>query len=272
MNPRTLLCLGLLAAGVNLASACADERRFTYTYEPEVMPQGGLEVESWTTLGAQRSAAVGQDNYSLWEFNEELEYGVTDNYSVSLYLNAQNQSFRDPATGADSSQFSFTGVSIENRYMVLNPADHAVGLTLYLEPRFSGAVAEVEEKIIVGQRWGRWKWAANVGQASDWFDQLHALEGEIEGDFGLACDLGKHWALGLEVREQSELPQYRRLDNTALFVGPVASYRQERWWAALTVLPQIYGANFLGEATGSRYLDLRDHERVNVRLIMGISF
>ncbi len=46
--------------------------------------------------------------------------------------------------------------------MVLNPAEHAVGLTLYLEPRYSGDQAEVEEKIILGQRHGNWKWAFNL--------------------------------------------------------------------------------------------------------------
>ncbi|MBU6402886.1 MAG: hypothetical protein KGS61_21410, partial [Verrucomicrobia bacterium] len=131
---------------------------------------------------------------------------------------------------------------------------------------------EVEQKIILGQRLGQWKWALNLVHASEWADQLHALEGEVEGDFGLARDLGKHWSLGLELREHSELPDYRQVENTALFLGPVVSYRQEKWWAAFTVMPQVCGSNFIGETTGSRYLDLRDHERVNVRLIFGISF
>ncbi len=266
------ILIGALAGSLCVLQSHADERRFTYTYEPEVMPQGAAEFEQWATLRSQRSAAVGQNNYNLWEFNEELEYGVSDNYSVSLYLNGQNESYRDPATGADFSQFTFTGVSIENRYMVLNPANHAVGLTLYLEPRFSGEEAEVEERIILGQRWGRWKWAFNLTHAAEWANQLHTTEGEVEGDFGLVRDLTPHWSLGFELREHSELPDYRRWENTALFLGPVVSYRQEKWWAALTVMPQIYGANFIGEPTGSGYLDLRDHERIDVRFIVGVSF
>jgi hypothetical protein len=93
-----------------------------------------LELEQWITLRTQRTSAgeVQQGNYTLWEFREELEYGVTDNYSVSLYINTAAESFRDfsqdPPT--DRSEFNFKGVSIENRYMVWNPADHAVGLTL----------------------------------------------------------------------------------------------------------------------------------------------
>jgi len=56
-----------------------------------------------------------------------------------------------------------------------------------------------------------------------------------------------------------------------LFVGPVVSYRQEEWWAALTVLPQIFGANFQGNPGGNSQLELEGHERVNIRLLFGIT-
>ena len=108
-------------------SAHADERRFTYSYEPEVLPAGGMEFEQWVTLRTQRTSGgeVKQSNFNLWELRQELEYGVSDNYSVSLYLNTAAESFRDysqtPPT--DRSHFDFQGISIENRYMVLNPAE-----------------------------------------------------------------------------------------------------------------------------------------------------
>jgi len=275
MNWKTLTT-NHLRAGVliwSIASlASADERRFTYTYEPEVLPQGGLEFEQWVTLRTQRTsdAEVKQGNYNLWELREELEYGVTDNYSVSLYLNMAAESFRDfnqtPAT--DVSSFDFKGISIENRYMLLNPAQHAIGLTLYLEPRFSGDEAEIEEKILIGQRYGDWKWAFNLSHATEWTDQLHSTEGELEANLGIARDLGKHWSLGLEVRDHNELPDYRIWENTAVFVGPVVSYRQDKWWAALTIMPQIYGANFSGNIDGNTHLELEGHERLNVRLLI----
>jgi hypothetical protein len=43
-----------------------------------------------------------------------------------------------------------------------------------------------------------------------------------------------------EFRDHNELPEYRKWENTALFLGPVISYRQEKWWAALTIAPQTY--------------------------------
>ncbi|HEY3146670.1 MAG TPA: hypothetical protein VGJ75_09980, partial [Dongiaceae bacterium] len=135
MNLRSIALMAIMAGGLVLTQAQADERRFTYSYEPETMPEGATEFEQWVTLRTQRNKTVGQDNFNRWEIRTALEYGVTDNYSAEFYLNWKSESFRDPASGSDNSEFRFKGISLENRYMVLNPANHPVGLTLYLEPR-----------------------------------------------------------------------------------------------------------------------------------------
>lgn len=272
MNYKYKVLTGLLAGSVLFGSAKADERRFTYTYEPETLPAGALEYENWVTLRSQRNERVGKDNYNRWDLRQELEYGVTDRYTVALYLNEKAESYRNPFTGADESEFEFKGISLENRYNVLNPAEHPIGVTLYLEGRFSGEEAELEQKLIFGQRHGQWKWALNLEHATEWEDNLHETEGELGASLGVARDLGKNWSLGLEMRNQTLLPEYHAVENTALFLGPTVSYHQERWWAALTVLPQIHGWNFDGDPDGNRHLELVDHERINVRLLIGIHF
>src|SRR5690242_16286898 len=132
----------VLCAACFAMHAGAMERYFGYTYEPETMPKGALEYEQWITLRAGRNSTVGQENYNKWEIREELEYGVSDRYTVSLYLNQSSESYRDPVSREEHSYFHFDGVSLENRFLVLNPADHAVGLALYLEPRYAGDEAE----------------------------------------------------------------------------------------------------------------------------------
>jgi hypothetical protein len=217
------IALGLLAA----VSARADERLFTYTYEPETMPQGVFETEQWVTRRAGRNQTVGQDNFHRLQFREELEYGVTDNYTVSLYLNTDYQHFKDPATGQRTSHYRWNGISLENKYLVLNPADQLVGLTLYLEPTYDGENAELEQKIILGQRYGDWKWALNLTHATEWGDDFRDKEGEVEVSFGLARQLTPRWAVGLEVRDHNELPDYAKWENTAVYVGPVLSYKRD---------------------------------------------
>jgi hypothetical protein len=263
---------GMLATGALVVNSKADDRRFTYTYEPETPPAGSMEFENWVTLGTQRNSTVGQKNYNQWDLRQELEYGVSDRYALGLYLNERATSFQNPSTGGNESSFDWKGVSLENRFNVLNPAEHAVGLTLYVEGTYSGDQAEVEEKVIIGQRHGDWKWAFNLIHATDWEDNLSKREGELGASFGLARDLGKHWSVGLELRDETLMPDYKEFESTAVFLGPVVSYHQEKWWAALTVMPQIYGWNKDGSADGNSHLELVDHEKVNIRLLFGFNF
>lgn len=272
MKLNQLTLAGLLAGVLCATTLRGDERRFTYVYEPETLPQGTFELENWVTLRSQRNKSVGQDSYSRWDLRQELEYAVSDRYTVALYLNEKAESYGDPTTGADESAFTWEGVSLENRFNVLNPATQAIGLTLYLEGRYSGEEAALEEKIIIGQRYGKWKWAFNLEHETEWEDDLHAVEGELGASLGLARDLGQRWALGLELRNENILPDYAAWENSALFLGPVVSYRHEQWWAALTVAPQIYGWNNSSSQDGHPHLELNDHEKLNVRLLMGVSF
>src|ERR1043165_3923281 len=272
MNLKTCAVLGAVCMLSDLATVSATERFFTYTYEPETMPEGALEYEQWVTLRAGRNKTVGKENYNKWELRHELEYGMTDNYSVSLYLNESSESFRNPVTRDDHSDFHFDGVSIENRYMLLNPANHAVGLTLYLEPRYAGDEAELEQRLILGQRFGDWKWALNLTHATEWTDNFHSTEGEVELSFGITRRLNSHWSIGLEARDHNELPDYRIWENTAFYLGPVVTYQQEKWWATLTIMPQILGANFAENVDRDHNFELEGHERINARLIVGFSF
>jgi hypothetical protein len=269
---RRALLSGALGTMISLLPVFGTERLFTYSYEPETMPKGGMEIEQWITLRAGRNSAVGQEDYRKWEFREEFEYGVTDNYTVSFYVNESLERYHDPVANDNFSDFRFDGVSLENKYLVLNPAEHAIGLALYLEPRIAGDEAEVEEKIILGQRHGDWKWALNLTHATEWVDDFHETEGEVEVSLGIARQLSPRWSIGLEVRDHNELPGYAKWENTALYVGPVLSCRQEKWWAALTVMPQVYGANNGGDPDGNSHLDLEGHERWNTRLILGFNF
>lgn len=264
-----LALAGMLGSGM----ASATERLFTYTYEPEVFPKGAAEFEQWVTWRGGRTGAVGKEHYSRWQVREEFEYGFTDNYTASLYLNGSYQNFHNPGTGNDDSRLVWEGIAVENRYMLLNPAEHAIGLTLYVEPRVSDRVAEIETKILLGQRFAEdWKWALNIGHATEWFmNGKHVTEGEVEVDFGIARSIGR-WSVGVEVRDHNELPKYDKWENTAIYVGPAVSYHTGRWWAALSVLPQVYGQNFQGDPDNNHRLDLDGHERINVRLIVGFGF
>lgn len=268
---RHKILLAAVCSGLTLA-ASATERIFTYTYEPETLPKGAFEFEQSITLREGRNAAVGKLDFHRLQFREEFEYGLTDNYQLALYLNHQYEFFKDAATGKKSSRYEWAGISLENKFLVLNPAEHAIGLALYLEPTISDGAAEVEEKLILGQRHGDWKWALNLTHATEWSDGFREREGELELSLGVARQLGRRWTLGIEARDHNEIPEYKEWENTALYIGPVVSYKRERWWATLSVMPQVYGVNFQGNPDGDSSLELEGHERLNVRLLVGFSF
>lgn len=266
---KSLRITAMTAAFASMSGAT--ERYFVYTYEPETMPQGGKEFEQWVTLRTQKAREVGKDNFNRWDLREEFELGVTDNYTASFYLNTKAVNFRDPSTGETESAFEFEGISFENRYMVWNPAEHSVGMALYVEPAFNGEEAEVEQKLILGQRHGDWKWAFNFVHATEWNFNEDETEGELEFDFGLTRHISNKWSMGFEVRNHNELPGYDEWEHTAFFAGPAITYTGENWWATITVLPQIYGKN-RGEIDPDAHssLVLDEHERLEVRMILGI--
>src|SRR5438477_13207286 len=53
----------------------------------------------------------------------------------------------------------------------------------------------------------------------------------------------------------------------AWFVGPNVHYARGKWWATLTVLPQVHGSPDTRDG-----LELEEHEKIEVRLIAGINF
>jgi hypothetical protein len=259
--------------GMNLlaGTALADNRIFTYTYEPETEPKGDWELEQSVTSRLIRNDAVGQEHYSKWEFRTEVEHGFTDRYTVGFYVNDNYEHFRNPSSGETTSVNRWAGFSLENRYQVLDPVENPVGLTLYLEPTFDGQNAELEQKIILGQRHGEWKWAVNLSHATEWENNINNYEGELELSAGLARHLSGRWTLGLEVRDHNELPLYKQWENSAVYVGPTLSYHRQKWWTALSVMPQVYGWSQVN-SDQNIHLDLEGHERLNIRLLAGYSF
>ena len=253
MKYRVQFFLAVLTVCAFLGKAEASERLFTYSYEPETMPEGAREYEQSLTWRHDRGSV--KKEYNRFDIREELEYGINDNWTFGLYLNEKVERFKK-ANGSKSSESEFKSVSLENRFLIWNPAEKNVGLTLYIEPSFGEEETELEEKIILGQRRGDWKWTLNLTHETEWEED--ETTGIFEITAGVAKTLNKRWALGAEFRNHNKGEDYQDWDS-AFFLGPVVSYRAGNWWATVSVLPQI----------GS---ELNAHERLNVRCLFGFDF
>lgn len=253
----------------------ADERFFTYVQDADVIPKGGFEFEQWLTY--RRGNPEGNRNYdqNLWDFREEFEYGFTDRLSGSLYANFnQNQILaRSTAdTSEENSRFSFQGISAELKYQVLNPNSDPIGIALYFEPSFGSSERELEYKLIFSKNIGdKWVLASNITFEQEWEKEHGETEREsiLEFTFGAAYRITPNWSIGLEARRHTVYEGSTLNDRlgSAWFLGPNIHYGSAKWWATLTVLPQISGnPNIAGGK------DLVEHQRYEARLIVGINF
>jgi hypothetical protein len=171
----------LLAAAFGPHLAFATEPIFTYTYLTETTPKGAFEVEQWVTYRNQKS----QGTYDLWQLRTELEYGISDRWSVSLYANAYqvtaqaDNSFKSqsnytavgdgdevsgggpvtfgshvpnadelPLPSARYSKSGFEGVSVESIYQFMSPYKDGFGLAGYIEYTYGSNEQELEFKLL----------------------------------------------------------------------------------------------------------------------------
>jgi hypothetical protein len=257
---RFLHCAGaaLLAGALSLTFARADERHFTYSYEADsILPKGGMEFEQWVTNRSGKEDGV----YSRWDIRSELEYGITDRLTTALYLNFTSE-YEDLEGLESEHEFEFKGVSSEWKYQVLSPHRSPIGILLYGEVTYSGEEFELEEKIIFSKNFGdKWIAAVNVIFEQEW--EFEAEETEEEGAFeltgGIAYRVTPQFSVGVEARNARAYPEFEEEESSAWFVGPNLHFATEKWWATLTVLPQVTDV-------------LDEHERIETRLLVGISF
>lgn len=250
----------------------ADERFFTYVQEADVIPKGSWEFEQWVTFRKGYLEGDRAFDQYLWDFREEMEYGFTDKLSGSGYLNFQQEQIVAQQPGlADSSQFSFKGVSAEVKYQLLNPYTDPVGVALYFEPTYNGNEQELEYKLIFSKNLGdNWVLAANAIFEQEWEKEDGQTEREsvLEFTFGAAYRFAPNWSVGLEARyhevfEGATLNQHLA---SAWFLGPNIHYGTSRWWATFTLLPQISGTPSDGR------INITEHQIFEARLIFGINF
>jgi len=262
MNPARILPV-LAAALLAPTLASANERKFTYTYESAVLPQGARELEIWTTNRVGR-----EERYNRFDNRLEFEVGLTDRLLHALYLNSKAFVAGEGASKSGGSEF--TGISSEWKYKLSDAAADAVGMALYGELSYGPEELEIEAKFIVDKVAGSMHYAANLVLEYEVEDIMGENEAEqvLELDLAAAYSLSEHFSLGLEARTHTERAE-GEIEHTSVFAGPALAWNAKPMWIALTGLYQL-GA-FGGEHSGFEQ-DLHDHEKVNVRLISGFGF
>lgn len=94
----------------------------------------------------------------------------------------------------------------------------------------------------------------------------------MEWTHGLSYRIFPKWYVGVENRWHTEFPNMdiNNQEHLGVFVGPTIHYGDEKWWATLTVLPQVYG--WPDDSGRGKDFHLEEHEQVELRLKVGFNF
>jgi hypothetical protein len=279
----------MLAGALGPGPVGADENLWGYVYGTETLPKGGTEIYQWITNRRDK----GQGTYSAWDYKTELEYGFTDRFQGSVYLNFRQHDIQGSAPieengepeYPDRNSFGFDGIQASLKYAFLSPYKDWMGLALYFEPGYSRINKEsgqsqtqysFETKLLLQKNFldDQLVFAYNLtaelartkpGNGGSWEGEL-----EMEQTAGLSYRLAPGWFAGLEARYVSEYPDLGSREFWAFFAGPNLHWADKHWWATFTWLPQLHGSP--NDPTRSSRLFLDDLEKQEFRLKVGYEF
>ena len=263
-NVGLLLAAVLTLVGVATLTrpASADRKYFVESYTTYLAPAGSLELENTVT------ALTGKQDptqHTAWEQRVEFEYAISNHLTGAAYLNYSQ---------ASGEGFQFVGPSVEFIYRLAAPGRIFGDPALYLETSESGTEMELEPKLLLSHREGRFVSALNlVGE----FEYRHnneellgdgtVLSNEFKGEIsaGIAYELSPQIAVALETRYRAEYPNFGPRADAVFSLGPTINLQSGRVQLAIGVLPQLWGSP---QTSGQR--NLVDFEKTQVRGILGI--
>lgn len=231
-----MIILGILGMQEN---SYADKRTYVWTYEYMTMPKGRWELESYFTAEVPNMHRPNINTLKPWL---ELEYGITDNWDVSMY---QMYKFKNKSAENDG---QYDGFKIRTRYRFGQKNQFIVDPLIYLEyirdHNFHQPNA-IEVKLIL---------AKDLGDFNVSYNQILKRNLENEGKTDHEYAAGLSYAF---------LPQFKfgieakgNYSKAKCALGPTLSFSAKHFWVSL-------GAAFgLNQRT----------DDVQGRLIVGIPF
>ncbi len=244
---------------VNL-EAFADRRYFGRSYTSYTLPAGVLELEIWNT------GRIGKDAgfYYRWQPRIEFEYGVTDRFTAALYFNFNEVKSKD--NSYTSKPFSFNTTSLELKYRFTNPDELLIDPMAYLEIAYGGDKIEYEPKLIFSKRLGNFVTALNLNSEIERIVTENKTESKFELTAGVIYEFTPSFASGFEFRNHRNYENiFQEEENQATYIGPTINIQTKSFYLTLNILQQITGS-----PSTANNLDLKGHEKFEVRTILGI--
>lgn len=289
--------LPLAVASLLSLNAHADENLFGYVKGSEVLPAGAKELYGVVTQRADK----GVGEYTAYNFDTELEYGMTDRFTVKGELKGQSMDtsgllIDGYLPGDEEYSLKFQGGAVAGKYNFLSPALDDFGLSmttgleyLVLDPHSGQDKDSISIDLeIEMQKYfmeGQLIWAANFGTEGtratrapidnlpEDFEWPTEMEVEIEfwAGMGLSYRFIPNWFFGLETLYETEYETGVAMERDSVFAGPSLHYGGEEFWMTFTYFDQIRGGGetFEGQPDGLHLIEKTEQE---LRFKVGYNF
>jgi len=225
-----------MAAG----SSYAHTRNYVFTEQYRTIPQGQFEIEQWTKLKVPNRHVT---NRHSWQYQTELEYGVTDHWTVAHYQFWETQN----RVGSNDDT-TYGGFKFETKYRLGEKGKYWLDPLLYLEwetePREDNP-NKIEGKIVLSK---------DIGDLNVTYNQIIESKlgnkGRTEQKFSLAASyaLPGDVRLGVEFKGNYWQPGSRRNE---LALGPSLAFETKYFWVAGGV---VFGVNHAASDVESRVI------------------
>ncbi len=262
------------AAGAG-GMARADDQPFLTLYTTDIDTQYEKEIEQsfyWATQKPHQA-------FNSFQSRTEFEYGVTDNFQTSIYLNYDWEKSRPhlPPGPADIDQA--TSVSAEAIYRVLNVYFDPLGLAFYFEPTYGDSTRELEGKILLQKNFfnDRLRLAANVNFEREWNreDGDWQKEDALEFFAGASYNITPEFSLGVEFNNENDFEGEgaAHAHSNVYYAGPTIQYVAMPFTVTLggqMQLPWASAGNGAPGAVRGGYFTDAERTRLGLRLKMDL--
>ena len=292
-----LVVATLTSAVLATRPAQADENLLGYVKGAETLPEGATELYNWVTVRSDK----GKGHYLAVDSKTELEYGLTNSFSVSGAVKTQSIDtygllIDGYLPGPKDYVFNPSGVEIGGKYNFLRPAIDPIGFATYFSVDYNWLDPHSgQDKLTLSadldflfQKYfldARLIWVGNLGMETTYADRTDIanlppgfdwptapeMEIELKAGTGLSYRFAPGWFIGAETLYETEFETDVGQERWSVLAGPSLHYANQDWWATFTWMPQLVGGgeSYPGQPSG---LHLIEKTRDEFRFKIGFNF
>lgn len=237
----------LLSILVCWQEAFAHARDYVWTEQYKTLPKNVFELENWVTFKVPDG---GVTNANTIEYQEELEYGLTDHWNIAHYERWKTKN----RTGAAKDSTTYKGFKFETKYRIGEKNKYWLDPLLYLEwatdPRDKETPNSIEGKIVLSKDLGKFNMTYNQIMESGL-----GRQGRTEHEYrvGMSYEIFSGFRVGGEAMGNYWKPSSHRNE---ISLGPSLAYENKYFWVASGV---AFGTNNAADD-------------FQARIILGVSF